>query len=66
MQTAEVLARRMRIPTAAVEAVATSPQRMDERVFHTFPRSALVSFRETVYRKSITLVDWYISGPAGL
>jgi hypothetical protein len=59
MQTAEVFARRMGIPAGEVEAVARSPQQMEERVFRYFPRSALASFREAAYRRSITLVNSY-------
>ena len=64
MQTAEVFARRMGIPAGIVKAVARSPQQMEERVFRAFPQSALASFREKVYRRSITLVDLYIGDPA--
>jgi hypothetical protein len=60
MQTAEVFARRMGVPAGEVEAVARSPQQMEKRVFRYVPRSALASFRETVYVRSITLVDSYI------
>jgi hypothetical protein len=59
MQTAEVLARRMGIPAGDVEAVARSPQQMEERVFRYFPPSALARFREAAYMRSITLVDSY-------
>jgi hypothetical protein len=64
MQTAEVFARRMGIPAGEVEAVARSPQQMEERVFRHVPRSALVTFRETAYGRTITLVDSYIGRPA--
>ncbi|MGD2177357.1 MAG: zinc dependent phospholipase C family protein [Anaerolineae bacterium] len=60
MQTAEVFARRMGIPAEEVQAVAQSPNQMEERVFRYFPRSALASFRETVYRRTITLVGSYM------
>jgi hypothetical protein len=59
MHTAEVFARRMGIQTGDVEAVARSPQQMEARVFRYFPRTALVSFRETAYMRSIALVDSY-------
>jgi hypothetical protein len=64
MQTAEVFARRMGIRAEEVEAVARSPQQMEERVFRYFPRSALAAFRETAYESSITLLDSYIGGLA--
>lgn len=60
MRTAEVFAQRMGIETSVLEAVAQSPQQMDERVFRHFPRSALRSFYERGHRRSTVLVDRYI------
>ena len=60
VQTAEVFARRMGVPAAAVEAVLRSPQQMEERVFRHVPRTALQSFHDTGYERSVTLISWYI------
>ncbi len=62
MDTAAVLADRMGIPAEEIEAVVQSPTQMQKRVFRHFPRSALKSFRQKGYERSIKLVDWYIGG----
>lgn len=62
METAKVFARRMGIAASELEDVAASPQQMEERVFRHFPRSALESFHETGYRRSVALVGSYIGG----
>ena len=64
METAKVLADRMGVPAAEVEAIVQSPERMERRVFRHFPRSAMEAFWETGYRQSLTLVDWYIGRSA--
>jgi hypothetical protein len=60
METAKVLADRMGVPAAEVEAVVQSPEEMERRVFQHFPRSALEAFRERGYRQSVMLVEWYV------
>jgi len=60
VQTAEVFARRMGVPAAAVKAVLRSPQQMEERVFRHVPRTALQSFHDIGYERSVTLISWYI------
>lgn len=59
VQTAEVFARRMGVPAAEVEAVSNSPQQMEQRVFHHIPRSALQSFHDTGYERSVALINSY-------
>lgn len=69
METAEVLARRMGISAAEVEAAARSGQQMEERIFRHIPRSALQAYRETGYEVSVGVVNSHVSGqmsrPAG-
>jgi len=60
METAKVLADRMGVPAAEVEAVVQSSEQMERRVFQHFPRSAMEAFRERGYRKSVMLVEWYV------
>ena len=60
MRTAEVFAQRMGIAASELEAVARSPQQMEERVFRHFPQSALQSFHEKGYRHSVRLVGSYM------
>lgn len=65
METAEVLAERMGVPPAETEAVVRSQEEMERRVFRHFPRSALRSFQEEGYVRSVALVDWYLARPEG-
>jgi len=58
--TAQVFARRMGVPAAEVEAVLSSPQQMEQRVFHHIPRAALQSFHDTGYERSVVLIHSYI------
>ena len=60
METAEVFAERMGIRASEIDAVAQSPELMEERVFSHFPESALTSFQTAGYRRSISLVDAYV------
>ena len=60
VQTAQVFARRMGVPAAEVEAVLSSPQQMEQRVFHHIPRSALQSFHDTGYERSVVLIKEYL------
>ena len=60
VQTAEVFARRMGVPAADVEAVLQSPQQMESRVFCHVPRTALQSFRDGGYERSVALIRRYI------
>jgi hypothetical protein len=62
MQTAEVFARRMGIAAGEVEAIARSDAQMEKQVFRHFPRSALASFREIAYTRSVALVESYFGG----
>lgn len=64
METAKVLADRMGVPAAKVEAVVQSPAQMERRVFQHFPRSAMEAFWEKGYEQSVMLVDWYIGRSA--
>ena len=60
VQTAEVFAERMGLPAAQVEAVLRSPQQMEERVFRRISRTALQSFHDTGYERSVALIARYI------
>jgi len=60
VRTAEVFAQRMGVPAAEVEAVLTSPQRMEKRVFHHIPQTALQSFHDTGYAHSVALIARYL------
>jgi len=62
VQTAEVFARRMGVSVVEVEAVLSSPQQMEERVFRHIPRAALQSFHDVGYVRSVALINWYIKG----
>ncbi len=64
METAAVLAERMGVRAADIEAVVQSPEQMERQVFRHFPRSAMRSFRERGYKDSVNIVDWYLGGPA--
>lgn len=64
METAGVFARRMGISPAEIERVATSSAQMESRIFRHFPRSALRSFHQEGYERSVVLVDWYVGGSA--
>ncbi len=60
VETVEVFARRMDVPVAEMEAVLRSPQQMEERVFCRIPRSALQSFHEIGYARSVALIVQYL------
>ena len=60
VQTAEVFARRMGVPVTEMEAVLKSPQQMEERVFCRIPRTALRSFHDTGYARSVALITQYL------
>jgi hypothetical protein len=60
VQTAEVFAQRMGVSVAEVEAVLTSPQQMETRIFRHVPRAALQSFHDTGYAQSVGLITWYL------
>lgn len=60
VQTAEVFAQRMGISAAEVEAVLMSPQQMEARVFRHIPRSALRSFHDIGYARSVAVITWYL------
>ncbi len=60
METAEVFARRMGIPTAMLEAVAQSPQQMERRIFSHCSQSVLQTFHEMGYERSVELIEWYL------
>lgn len=60
VQTAEVFAQRMGVAAAEVEAVLRSPQQMEERIFRHIPRSALQTFRNIGYARSVALISRYI------
>ena len=64
METAEVLAGRMGVRAVEIETVVQSRELMEDQVFRHFPRSALESFREKGYQRSVILVDRYINGLA--
>lgn len=64
METARVLADRMGVPAAEVEAVVQSPEQMERRVFQHFPKSAMDTFCEKGYRQSMMLVNWYVGRSA--
>lgn len=61
METAEVFGERMGIPASEIDAVAQSPERMEESVFRHYPATALTSFQETGYERSVSLVQAYVS-----
>lgn len=61
VQTAEVFAQRMSVSATEVEAVLRSPQQMEERIFRHIPRSALRSFHDTGYARSVALISGYIT-----
>lgn len=60
VQTAEVFARRMGVTVTKLEAILESPQQMEERIFCHIPRTALQSFHETGYERSVALIGWYL------
>ena len=62
MQTADVFARRMGVSVEEVEAVLKSPQQMEERIFCRVSRTALRSFRDTGYKRSVELIVQYLRG----
>jgi len=61
VQTADVFAQRMGVPVAEMEAMLRSPQQMEERVFRHIPRSALQSFHDTGYARSVALITRYLA-----
>ena len=61
VQTAEVFAQRMGVPTADVEAVLESPQQMEVRVFCHIPQTALQFFHDTGYARSVALIGQYLA-----
>jgi len=60
VQTAEVFARRMGVPVADVEAVLRSPQQMEARLFCHLPQTALQSFQNVGYERSVALIRRYV------
>lgn len=60
VQTATVFAKRMGVSVAEVEAVLSSPQQMEERVFRHVPRAALRSFHDVGYARSAALIAAYL------
>jgi len=60
VQTAEIFARRMGVPATEVEAVLSSPQQMDDRVFRRIPQAVLRSFHETGCERTVALVTHYL------
>jgi hypothetical protein len=60
VQTAMVFAERMGVSVAEVEAVLSSPQRMEERVFSHVPRAALRSFHDGGCERSVALIAEYL------
>ncbi|MEA3340223.1 MAG: zinc dependent phospholipase C family protein [Chloroflexota bacterium] len=60
VETAQVFARRMGVPATKVKEVLRSPQRMEERIFCHIPRTALQSFHDVGYERSVRLVEWYV------
>jgi hypothetical protein len=62
VQTAEVFAQRMGVSPLEMEAVAESPRQMAARVFSRIPRSALQSFHDEGYARSVSLMRRYIGG----
>ena len=61
VETAEVFARRMGVSAAAVEEVLASPQQMEERIFRHVPRTALQSFHDVGYERSVRLIERYLT-----
>lgn len=61
METVEVLAGRMGVSPAEIEAVVRSPEEMERQVFRHVPRSALRDFQERGYAQSVALVDGYLA-----
>lgn len=61
VQTAKVFAQRMGVSVAKMEAMLRSPQQMEEHVFRHIPRSALQSFHETGYARSVALITQYLA-----
>ena len=62
VRTAEVFAQRMGKPVAEMEAVLSSPQQMEDRIFRHVPRAALQSFRDAGFARSVALIGWYVRG----
>lgn len=60
VQTAEVFARRMGVSVSEMEAVLSSPQQMEERVFAHISRTDLRSFRDAGYEQSVALIREYV------
>jgi hypothetical protein len=60
VETAQVFARRMDVPVTEMEAIIKSPQQMEERVFCRVPRTALQSFHEIGYARSVALISQYL------
>jgi hypothetical protein len=60
VQTAQVFARRMGVSVAEMEAVLMSPHQMEQRVFCRIPRTALQSFHDIGYARSVALITRYI------
>ncbi len=60
VQTAQVFAQRMGVSVAEMEAVLTSPHQMEQRVFRRIPRTALQSFHDIGYARSVTLIAQYL------
>ena len=62
VQTAQVFARRMGVSVAEMEAVLVSPHQMEQRVFCRIPRTALQSFHDIGYARSVASITRYIGG----
>lgn len=60
VQTAEVFAQRMDVSVEEIEAILTSPQRMQKEVFGIIPEAILQSFHDVGYSRSIELVNGYL------
>ena len=60
VQTAEVFARRMGVPVLEIETILKSPQQMEKRVFYRIPRTALQSFHDVGYARSVALIVQYL------
>lgn len=60
METAEVFAERMGMAASDINAVARSPDGMEEQVFRHFPPSALAAFQAVGYEQSVSLTEAYV------
>jgi len=62
IETVEVFAQRMGVPPEEMEALLSSPQEMEERVFARVPRQALDAFQKEGYARTAVFITRYVRG----